>query len=363
MPLQVSSVLPAWLAPGAPLTVRGFAGSQQLVFLHADGRLVGRARTGVLGGFVIHAVAPSLGAHRISLIAGLRRRVLGTLTVRPLVLAAVGDITPGEAVGPAIEANGSAYPWSSVGGLLQSADLTTANLEGAISSQGVAVPGKQYHFEGPLGLLLGARNDAGFDVMTLANNHVADFGLSALADTLKAAARAGIQTVGVGANATAARTPVFFDLGGLTVAFLGYSDVNPLGFAATATSPGTARAQVAAIDADVRAARVRADIVVCWFHWGVELQANPSSRQRMYAAAALAAGAQVVLGSHPHVFGPIEQPTGSTLVAWTLGNFVFPPSRGATSRTGILLVKLGQRGVLGYHVVPAVAGVRPLLAS
>ena len=119
--------------------------------------------------------------------------------------------------------------------------------------------------------------------------------------------------------------------------------MNPLGFPAESSSPGTARADLSAIDADVRAARRHAEVVVCFFHRGTELHAAPEARQQQFAAACLQAGAQVVLGAHPHVFGSIIRPGPRMLVAWTLGNFVFPSS-GLTARTGILQPHLDARG-------------------
>ena len=135
--------------------------------------------------------------------------------------------------------------------------------------------------------------------------------------------------------------------------------MNPAGFPATSTSPGTARAE--GIAEDVRRARRSADVVVCWFHWGIELHAEPDGEQRALAAAALGAGAQVVLGAHPHVFGRIDRPRPHALVAWTLGNFVFPSGSGASGRSGILIVRLNAQGVAGFRVVAAHAGVRPTL--
>jgi poly-gamma-glutamate synthesis protein (capsule biosynthesis protein) len=117
---------------------------------------------------------------------------------------------------------------------------------------------------------------------------------------------------------------------------------------------------VAAISADVRAARSRTDVVVVWLHWGVELHPFPDGRQRLLAAAALEAGAAVVLGAHPHVLGPVER-IPHALVAWSLGNFVFPAGGPAAVRTGILRVRIGAAGVLGYDLVPARAGVQPSL--
>jgi poly-gamma-glutamate synthesis protein (capsule biosynthesis protein) len=139
--------------------------------------------------------------------------------------------------------------------------------------------------------------------------------------------------------------------------------VNPPGFAARPAAAGTARADPVAIAADVRGARRQADLVVVWFHWGVELHASPDARQLGLATAALAAGATVVLGAHPHVLGPVDRPRRHTLVAWTLGNFVFPSGPGATARTAILDVRLTKQGVAGYDLVPARSGIQPALAS
>jgi poly-gamma-glutamate capsule biosynthesis protein CapA/YwtB (metallophosphatase superfamily) len=132
---------------------------------------------------------------------------------------------------------------------------------------------------------------------------------------------------------------------------------------ASPTSPGTAPAGVDEIIADVRSARRQADLVVCWFHWGVELERVPNSRQQQFAAAALAGGAKLVLGAHPHVLGAVERRAGRSLVAWTLGNFVFPSGRSTTGQTAILKVRLAASGVAGFQLVPARAGVQPMLEA
>jgi len=267
-------------------------------------------------------------------------------------------------VSSAIAAYGPAYPWASVGLLLRSADLATANLEGTVSNRGSPVPNKSFTFRGPPSALDGAARSGGIDVFTVANNHSLDFGPTAFLDTLAFSARAGIATVGGGRRLPAARRPAVLTRGGLRIAFLGYSDINPDGFVAGPASPGTAPADPALIAADVRAARRRADLVVAWFHWGVELERSPDGRQQELAAAALNAGASVVLGAHPHVLQPISVPAGHKLVAWSLGNFVFPPHSPGTSDTGVLLVRLDARGVRGYSFRPAeIVGVQPRLRS
>jgi len=357
-PLRLSGVLPAWVAPGVPVSLSGWTAAREPVLLLADGRVLARARSGRFGAFRLRFAAPEAPRrYRLTVGDGGRTVRAGVLVVRPVVLEAVGDITFGEQVGPSLERYGAAYPWRHVARTLRGADITTGNLETSVSARGVAAV-KQYVFRGPPAALRPVGALAGFDVLTLANNHAVDYGRDALRDTVAAVRAAGMQTIGAGADSLLARRPAIVDAGGLRVALLGYSDVNPAGFTAGAGVPGTARADPAAIAADVRAARRRADVVVCFFHWGVELHARPDGRQRQLADTCLNAGASVVLGAHPHVFGPVTH-VGHVLVAWTLGNFVFPSS-GATAHTGILRVELDRRGVRSYRVIPvAIDGFTP----
>ena len=360
-PLTVTSKPTDWRAPGVPVTVGGFAGSAARVLLRADGHVVASTAAGRFGRYRLRFTPRTAGRLTLAVQSAGKFVSAGTLDVRAVSLDAVGDVTFGESVGPAIAAHGGAYPWASVGPTLRAADITVGNLETAVSTRGVAAV-KEFTFRGPPTALLPMHDVAGFDVLTLANNHTVDFGRDALLDTVKAVRAASIQTIGAGATDLQARRPAIVEAGGLRVAFLGYSDVNPYGFNATITSPGTAKADVDAITADVHAALRRADIAVCFFHWGVELHPAPNSRQQQFAAACLNAGAKVVLGAHPHVLGGVATPAPHSLVAWTLGNFVFP-SGSVTARTAILHVALGADGVRGYRLLPVrIDGFRPRLA-
>ena len=358
----ITTSLPAWRAPGVPLEISGWAGADEPLQLRAGGRLLAETTAGARGGFHLRFTTGAPGRYRLVVGGAGPAAAVGTLLVRPVELEAVGDITFGESVGPAVERFGGRYPWLHVAAALRAADITTGNLEGAISTRGFAAV-KQYTFRGPPSALPAMATTAGFDVLTLANNHSVDYGRDALLDTLRLAHAAGMLTIGAGADEGQARRPAIVDAGGLRVALLGYSDVNPLGFSATRTSAGTARADQSAIEADVRAARRRADVVACFFHWGTELHPDPDSRQEQFAAACLRAGAKLVLGAHPHVLGPLDRPSRTTLVAWTLGNFVFPSS-GTPAATGILRVLLDARGVRGYRLLPAtIVGFRPQLVA
>jgi poly-gamma-glutamate capsule biosynthesis protein CapA/YwtB (metallophosphatase superfamily) len=360
-PLTVTTRLPDWRVPGIPVSVSGFAGSSERVVLRANGSPVATATSGPLGRYLLRFAPGASGRYHLAVTAGARRTAAGTLAVRALELDAVGDVTFGEQVGPALAEHGGAYPWTFVAPTLRRADITVGNLETAASTRGVAAV-KEFTFRGPPAALRPVHDIAGFDVLTLANNHAVDYGREALMDTVRAVRAAGMQPIGAGADDRQARRPAIVEAGGLKVAFLGYSDVNPLGFNATANAPGTAKADLAAIAADVHAALRRAGVAVCFFHWGTELHPRPDTRQQQFAAACLNAGASLVLGAHPHVLGEVVQPARRSLVAWTLGNFVFP-SGGLTGRSAILHVALGADGVRGHRLEPVrIDGFRPRLS-
>jgi poly-gamma-glutamate capsule biosynthesis protein CapA/YwtB (metallophosphatase superfamily) len=356
--LSITTRLPAWQATGVPLVVHGYGGVAVRLALRASGRTVATGRTDGQGRYTLRFTPTKPGRYTLAVVGGLSREGVGTLVVRPVVIEAVGDITFGEQVGQ----YGARYPWTNVAATLRTADITVGNLETSVSTRGIAAD-KQYVFRGSPSSLVPLARQAGFDVLTLANNHSVDYGRDALVDTVRSVHAAGIQPIGAGVDERRARLPAIVDAGGLRVAFLGYSDVNPLGFPAGPTTAGTARADTAAIATDVHAALRRSDVVVCYFHWGTELHPEPDARQMQFAAACLQAGASVVLGAHPHVFGPVRRPTSATLVAWSLGNFVFPSS-GVTARTAILHVNVDRRGVRGFRLLPvAIEGFRPRLIS
>jgi poly-gamma-glutamate capsule biosynthesis protein CapA/YwtB (metallophosphatase superfamily) len=363
-PPRVTSRLPAWLAPGARLVVTGRARPRERVVLLRAGRPWAAATSDWRGRFRLRAVAPRPGLYRVAVRTSTGTAVADTLRVRPLVLAAVGDVTLGDRVERELASAGARYPWLSVAPVLRSADVATANLETAVSTRGFPAPGKEFTFRGPPSGLAAAARFAGLDLVSLANNHSLDFGVDAFVDTLRTARRVGIRTVGGGLDLDAARRPAVVAAGGVRIAFLGYSDVRPSGFTAASGVPGTAPAFPDLIGADVARARRTADVVVVWFHWGEERATEPNARQHELAAAALNAGASVVLGAHPHVLQPISRPGRGRLVAWSLGNFVFPAYSAGTETTGILLVRLDARGVRGYAWRPArISGVQPQLSA
>ena len=279
---------------------------------------------------------------------------------RYLTLAAVGDINLGDGPGAYMRRYGYRYPWRRVAPTLRAADIAFGNLECAVSRRGSPVP-KQFNFRGPPAALRRVARFAGFDVLNLANNHSGDYGRAAFLDTLRFTRGLGMTPVGGGINRRRALRPRVVTRHGLRVAFVGFSDRLPLSFYATRSRPGIAFASTPFIRRAVRRARRRADVVVATFHWGDERHHTPNARQRLFARAALRAGAHAVIGAHPHVLQPRVR-RGRRIVAYSLGNFVFSTGGGATSQTGILRLRLSGRGVEGMRLLRGrIVGAQPRL--
>jgi poly-gamma-glutamate capsule biosynthesis protein CapA/YwtB (metallophosphatase superfamily) len=349
----VSSTLPAWRAPGAPLSVRGTAGPGATVELWIGATRRAEQVAQPNGRFAFRVRVPATPRrYAVAVVSEGERTGAGSLRVRPVRLAAGGDVTLGDGVATAIRQYGPRWPWRSVAPVLRAADIAVVNLETCVSTRGRPWPGKEFTFRGTPRSLRTAAGFAGVDVGSLANNHSLDYGRVAFADTLAYARRYGIHSVGGGASLRKARKPAILGRGGLRIAFLGFSDVRPPGFDAGPGRSGATPAFPKYIRADVRKANGRADVVVVYFHWGIELDRSPTARQQFLARVALRAGASVVLGAHPHVLQPRER-RGNRFVAWSLGNFVFDWNSPGTDRTGILRLGLGRAGVVSSRFLRA----------
>ena len=124
------------------------------------------------------------------------------------------------------------------------------------------------------------------------------------------------------------------------------------------SSSGTAAATPGGVEAAARAAKRSADVVVIVFHWGEERATQPNARQQGLAVAAVRGGAQVVIGAHPHVLQPTRR-VRNTVVAYSLGNFVFAAYSPGTSSTGILGLELSTAGVERASLPPGPDRGRP----
>lgn len=232
--------------------------------------------------------------------------------------------------------------------VLKKADISFGNLEMVISERGQL----QVHTRTPTprhpGTLAALKN-AGFDILSLANNKCMDYGIDALLDSIELLRCKGISVVGVGRDISEACAPVHLVRDGLRVAFLAYSALLPEGWAAAAAKPGCAPIRILthyvpteyqpeapvrilsvplpedkeALLEQVRAARSRADVVVVSFHWGLHwVRAKLTMYERDLAHAVIDAGGDLVLGHGPHLLKGIEVYRGKP-VLYSLGNFAF----------------------------------------
>lgn len=210
--------------------------------------------------------------------------------------------------------------------VIDSSDVFMVNEEFPFSDRGSAAPDKQFTFRIPpekVSLL----KEMGIDIVTIANNHTLDFGKDALLDTCRTLDEAGILRVGAGADMAEAKKPVIMDIKGKTVGFLGASRVIPDGsWNATAHGAGLLTTYDPGILlGEIKKAKETCDFVIVYVHWGIEREEYPEDYQRSLGKQYIDAGADMVIGSHPHVLQGIEYYKGKPIV-YSLGNFVFGSS-------------------------------------
>ncbi|HEY6706626.1 MAG TPA: CapA family protein [Actinomycetota bacterium] len=275
-------------------------------------------------------------------------------TGEPVTLAFGGDVHFEGAIGSRLAAN-PATALGPIAGVLRRADLAVVNLETAITERGTPAP-KDFTFRAPPSALT-ALKEAGVDVATMANNHGLDFGQVGLRDSLAAARAAKFPVVGVGGDADEAYRAWRTTVKGQRIAVIGATQVLDSNLAAAWTAgddkPGMASAyQEAQLLAAVKAARASADTVVVDLHWGRELVNCPIDRQRSLAPKLVAAGADVVVGSHAHILLGGGYLRGA-FVHYGLGNFVFYSRGGVTAQSGVLLLTTPGRAITASRWVPA----------
>jgi poly-gamma-glutamate synthesis protein (capsule biosynthesis protein) len=238
-------------------------------------------------------------------------------------------------------------PFQEIAATLRSADLRFCNLECPISDRGRDLH-HLYSFRADPRALAGLKA-AGFDVVSLANNHSYDWGPAALVDSLERLRAAGIRPVGAGRNILAAHYPALMNVGGLRIAFLGYVEIEPKEATAGVGRPGVAWLEPVQVLADIRFARALADLVIVCPHWGVEYALRPTRGQVEFAHRMIDAGADLIVGSHPHVVQPLEA-YHDRWIAYSLGNFVFD-QKSAAGHHGLML-KVTVRDKLIVDVTP-----------
>lgn len=252
-------------------------------------------------------------------------------------LFAGGDVMLSRYVRGVMEREGMDYPYAEINGIVRYADVAFANLENPVGT-GTPIPFSGFQFRAEPKTLIGLKN-AGFDVFSIGNNHMSDNGQDGIAITTELLKEAGFAFAGAGENEGEARKPALIEVKGQTVAFLSYGESrfsNQVHFAGPRTA-GIALANPLHMKEDVaQARRTGADVVIISLHAGTEYRDTPDSYQRSLLDAAASAGADIVLGHHPHVVQPLEQ-QGKTWIISSLGNLVFDQMWSDAVRRGMML--------------------------
>jgi poly-gamma-glutamate capsule biosynthesis protein CapA/YwtB (metallophosphatase superfamily) len=268
-------------------------------------------------------------------------------------LSFVGDILINEYVSSVTELEGYDYLFQKALFHLSEPDLTAGNLEYPVTTRGVPVKGTKYVFKGSPETLPAIKG-AGFDVLSLANNHALDQGIEGLRDTMQHLDDAGLAYVGAGNNDTEAFAPVVKEVKGIKVAYVGVSKVIPfVEWKADKNVAGVAESyDIRRAVAAIAKAKEQADIVVVLVHWGEERVDRPVQHQFEFAKEYIDAGADLVIGSHPHVLQGFEQYKGKW-IAYSLGNFIFSTNpKDAGAETGVLDASCTKEGACELQFYP-----------
>jgi poly-gamma-glutamate synthesis protein (capsule biosynthesis protein) len=226
--------------------------------------------------------------------------------------------------------------------ILKKSDIVFANLEGTASDQGVDQK-NLYSFRMDPGVVP-AMKGAGLDIVSIANNHVGDWGRPAYIDTMARLKENEILYTGGGNNKTEAAIPTVIEKYGMRIGFLGFSDKGPNYMKAETEKAGLLLASDPDFDQIITDASKQVDYLVVSFHFGEEYQSKHNARQEYLAHRAVDDGAKLIIGSHPHVIEDTEVYKNS-YIAYSLGNFVFDQSWSKPTMQGMLLkIKLNKDG-------------------
>ncbi|WP_024367867.1 CapA family protein [Arthrobacter sp. TB 26] len=242
-----------------------------------------------------------------------------------MLIGLLGDVMLGRLVNERLRRVSADYPWGDTGSVLRQADLTIANLECVLAAGGDPEAGKMFHFRSDPKNVASLRS-AGIGMVSLANNHVLDYGAGAFREMLPALDAAGILHAGAGLDREAARRPAVRRVSGTAVGLIAFTDNQPDWEAGR--GPGVfyvpvvdSDRRVADLLALVRRTKARVELLIVSTHWGPNWGSGAPSEHRELARALIEAGADVVYGHSPHIFRGIELYRGRPII-YSAGDFV-----------------------------------------
>ena len=256
----------------------------------------------------------------------------------------VGDIMLNRGIKSVVETYGGGnfeFPFFKIADYLKTADILFGNLEGPISDKGKNV-GSIYSFRAIPEVLKGLKF-AGFDILSVANNHIFDYGREAMEDTLIRLKEAQIEYIGAGFSGKEALSPKIIEKKGTKIVFLAFTNLGEKSWEAKENSSGIAWLNKENLKHSIKKAKEEAELIIVSMHYGQEYQLQPTKEQKDFSHLAIDLGADLVIGHHPHVVQPIEQYKRG-YIAYSLGNFVFDQNFSKETMEGLLLEVLIKSG-------------------
>lgn len=235
---------------------------------------------------------------------------------------------------------------------IHDADFAIGNLECPVATTGNPVENKIATFRADPAVTPVLKRH--FNALAISNNHSGDYGKAAFIETMNHLDQANIPYFGGGRNLSEAHKPLWIERNGLRIAVLGFNEYKPRSFEAGTDHAGLAWSEDSHVISDIRAARKSgADLIIPFMHWGWEREPHPTERQRKLARRMIDAGADVVVGGHPHVTQGAEYYRGR-LIVYSLGNFVFDGFDYPEGKIGWLLhLTLDRKGLIAWKTLAA----------
>jgi poly-gamma-glutamate capsule biosynthesis protein CapA/YwtB (metallophosphatase superfamily) len=280
------------------------------------------------------------------------RSVLFLLLLIPLLgyaeegvvrLAAVGDVMLGRTVEARLAAHGGSWAWEALQPELRQAELRFCNLECAITQTGTPIP-KRYSFRASPTIATDVLQSGGFNLVALANNHTYDYGRLGLTNTIAALDAMHVAYAGVGKGRAGAIAPRVITCNGLKIAMVAYTWWPPEGYVPSENGAAVAMLDEATFATELKTAQQGADLLIVSLHWGKEYSAGYASTQQRTAHLAIDAGADLILGHHPHIVQPVEVYKERPIL-YSLGNCLFDRTNTRYSNGALALIRLTRTQV------------------
>ncbi|MBO1624658.1 CapA family protein [Bacillus arachidis] len=247
---------------------------------------------------------------------------------------------------PVIQKNGADYPFQHVKDEIAKADISFINLESTFTTREKKIPGQQFWIKSDPATLQTIKN-TGYDIVNIGNNHTLDYGQEGLMDTISHVENLKLPYIGAGKNANDAYTAREITVKGKKFKFLSFVRFMPdFTWVAGKDKPGVANGyDINQVTKTIKEQKKDADYLIVYMHWGVEKSNRPVDYQKQYVPKIVEAGADAIVGSHPHWLQGFEY-YNNVPVAYSLGNFLFPNYvKGKSAETGVLTLTFKGKDV------------------